>query len=184
MQRQHHCVCLYFRNYIWHAWQTSNISSITWTVHYWCPLRHCAYDHPRFPTPSSLFCMRKEALFWSNVCTASRHTTLDAPHYLRRQSQEDCGITKSLTHTAIRQLIPSARQISKNGCVNSLSDDKAQSVGEQTVPGVSCDPSPLPGCGPKLIFKLLQLWNKLLKQKPGLLHSFSARTGMLRLCVP
>lgn len=65
--------------------------------------------------------MRKDALFWSNVCNASRHTILDAPHYLRKQRQEDCGIAESLTHTAIRQLIPSARRSSKNGrCKQSL----------------------------------------------------------------
>lgn len=128
---------------------------------YWCPLRHCAHDLPHFLTPSPLFCMRKDALFWLNVCNASRHTIFDAPHYLRKQRQEDCGIAKSLTHTAIRQLTPSARQSSKTNGVNSLSeDDKAQSVGEQTVPGVSCDLSLLPRWGPKLISKLLQLWNK------------------------
>lgn len=81
---------------------------------YWCPLRHCAHYLPHFLTPSPLFCMRKVALFWLNVCNASRHTIFDAPHYLRKQRQEDCGIAKSLTHTAIRQLIPSARQSSKN----------------------------------------------------------------------
>lgn len=104
-----------------HAWQTSTTSSITWIVNYWCPLRHCAYDLPHFLTPSPLFCMRKDALFWSNVCNVSRRTIFDAPHYLRKQRQEDCGIAESLTHTAIRQLIPSARQSSKNGwCKQSL----------------------------------------------------------------